>query len=1138
MEETVGVMGKDNQTMRQGDKEKGYPNPLTSSTTTHQYDVVGNLTKTTDPLGRVTQYRYDAGNRRVAMIYPDKTERHYAYNAAGQLTAETNELGQVTKRSYDAHGNLATLTDPAGNITTTLFTSSVGVPPASAKGSAGVPPASGGIPPPQNNATKGAKNLPNLTTTPSSSPAENGKRPTENQHRAAHRPTGTRTAAGVITQVEYDLLGHRTAQTLGEAEANQTLRQGDNQTGQKSPAVASASPLPNSKSPPLIVSPSSPSAPAITRHQYDPLGNELATTSPTGKITLHTYDALNRRITTTDALGRVWKYSYAATTGPTGNPPCCGADPTNNARAATTTFPDGTQETRITDAAGQLVETTDAKGDKIQYAYDPDGRLTTLTDANGHITRWTYDPRGKLESKTYPDKTAEYYAHDAAGQLLTRTRPDGTTAVHTYDQRGHLRTIRWNDNKTEPTTYTYDKAGHLLTAQNTSATITRSYTSSGKIATEEQSITASFGEEEKGISNKEQGAGEAAGTLPATENGQRKTGNIYLIAYTYNPDNRLASITYPDQSLIGYQYDTNGHLAKVTEALPPDNGAERSETDSHRLPTGRSEAESKPKTDNVLASYTRNPDGQVAQLHLANGLTTTKNYDAVGRLQTIAHLSPDGTVLASETSRYDQRDRRTAKVAADGTADLFAYDPAGQVIAAAYAQAQSSAGVPPVSAPQAPQPPATPATENGQPKTENTLSFTPQQSFQYDPAGNRKTHSDPDGTKTTYQTNEANQYTAITPASPTENGQQKTENTTPAYDKNGNLLTDPNNTYTWDADIHLLSVTTKNTNKGKAPASSSTTQFRYDPLHRRVARLESNGTLTHFIHDGWNVIAEYQSSHELQLEKTSPAPDSSKPNTQPRAGGLKSETTSPGTQPNAGGLKPSTTLSTHLAWGEDLSRTLQGAGGIAGLLVSHSASAHQPSTTSYFSYDSNGNVILLTNSETKPTARYAYDAYGRTSKATGPAAQSNPYRFSTKPIEITSGLAFYGFRYYSPELGRWTARDPIGERGGLNLLAMCSNSSVNNYDVLGQFSDCFMCVALIAGLHVELSFAMNAAALCLAAPEFIAPCGALAATVIAIIKTIDAAEENCKKCREPDIEPVCPILPPIPPPTIDLPPLF
>ncbi|MDB2673807.1 RHS repeat-associated core domain-containing protein [Akkermansiaceae bacterium] len=43
----------------------------------------------------------------------------------------------------------------------------------------------------------------------------------------------------------------------------------------------------------------------------------------------------------------------------------------------------------------------------------------------------------------------------------------------------------------------------------------------------------------------------------------------------------------------------------------------------------------------------------------------------------------------------------------------------------------------------------------------------------------------------------------------------------------------------------------------------------------------------------------------------------------------------------------------------------------------------------------------------------------------------------------------YGYRYYDPVAGRWPSRDPIGERGGINLYGMVENNAVNGVDVLG-----------------------------------------------------------------------------------------
>ena len=43
----------------------------------------------------------------------------------------------------------------------------------------------------------------------------------------------------------------------------------------------------------------------------------------------------------------------------------------------------------------------------------------------------------------------------------------------------------------------------------------------------------------------------------------------------------------------------------------------------------------------------------------------------------------------------------------------------------------------------------------------------------------------------------------------------------------------------------------------------------------------------------------------------------------------------------------------------------------------------------------------------------------------------------------------YGYRYYSPELGRWINRDPIGEKGELNLYNFIRNIPVDSVDILG-----------------------------------------------------------------------------------------
>ena len=60
-----------------------------------------------------------------------------------------------------------------------------------------------------------------------------------------------------------------------------------------------------------------------------------------------------------------------------------------------------------------------------------------------------------------------------------------------------------------------------------------------------------------------------------------------------------------------------------------------------------------------------------------------------------------------------------------------------------------------------------------------------------------------------------------------------------------------------------------------------------------------------------------------------------------------------------------------------------------------------------------------------------------------------------KPGEAlpATGLQVAGQRFYSPEFGRWLSRDPIRERGGVNLSGFTFNQPVGRRDALGLASD-------------------------------------------------------------------------------------
>jgi RHS repeat-associated protein len=47
-------------------------------------------------------------------------------------------------------------------------------------------------------------------------------------------------------------------------------------------------------------------------------------------------------------------------------------------------------------------------------------------------------------------------------------------------------------------------------------------------------------------------------------------------------------------------------------------------------------------------------------------------------------------------------------------------------------------------------------------------------------------------------------------------------------------------------------------------------------------------------------------------------------------------------------------------------------------------------------------------------------------------------------------VAWYGYRYYDPVTGRWPSRDPIEEKGGLNLYGFVGNGVIGYIDYLGM----------------------------------------------------------------------------------------
>jgi RHS repeat-associated protein len=154
--------------------------------------------------------------------------------------------------------------------------------------------------------------------------------------------------------------------------------------------------------------------------------------------------------------------------------------------------------------------------------------------------------------------------------------------------------------------------------------------------------------------------------------------------------------------------------------------------------------------------------------------------------------------------------------------------------------------------------------------------------------------------------------------------------------------------------------------------------------------------------------------------------------------------------------------------GPDLSGTLEGAGGIGGLLArSDNFFRGNFLRHNYYHADGNGNITYLETSSQGLAASYRYDPFGNTISSSGTFAATNVYRFSSKECHVNSGMYYYLYRFYDPNLQRWLNRDPIGEEGfrslmwqrsraglaDIDLFSFARNDPVNDFDALGLGKD-------------------------------------------------------------------------------------
>jgi RHS repeat-associated protein len=111
------------------------------------------------------------------------------------------------------------------------------------------------------------------------------------------------------------------------------------------------------------------------------------------------------------------------------------------------------------DARGQIVEIVDATERSQRLSWNDLGQLTEHVDCSGFLTRLSYDARGFLESVTDASGERTVYQYDAKGRLLKTQMPDGRVEHFERATSGML--TRYVDPAGASTSYQYDRRGQL-----------------------------------------------------------------------------------------------------------------------------------------------------------------------------------------------------------------------------------------------------------------------------------------------------------------------------------------------------------------------------------------------------------------------------------------------------------------------------------------------------------------------------------------------------------------------------------------------------------------------------------------------------------------------------------------------------
>lgn len=347
----------------------------------------------------------------------------------------------------------------------------------------------------------------------------------------------------------------------------------------------------------------------VMQKTYDSLGRVVSQEEPyegsaVGAVT-YSYDLLNRvtqmqrPTSATDNTPATWTYQY-------------------NGLSEVVTDPDSDSRTMEWDPNGQLRRTTDDLGYAVTLGYDAAGDENDVTDNDGD-TLWTGTyvdgVRPFLAGETSMDRGSWGFTVDALGERTAWTDAKGQQFSESYDALSRPETLSEPDLFTE---WTWGSSASAHNIGKLAAVCTGTGANPG--------ACMSSGESQAWVYDADGRLSTRTITLPNT--------NPFTYTWQYNPTTgQLSSLTYPATASgealtlqYGYAY---GYLQSITDTLDSPNIV-------------------------VWTANQMNPDMQITQDTLGNGIVTSRSYDAVTHLLTTVQSGVGGgTAVQNQSFLYD-----------------------------------------------------------------------------------------------------------------------------------------------------------------------------------------------------------------------------------------------------------------------------------------------------------------------------------------------------------------------------------------------------------------------------------------------------------------------------------------------------